>query len=83
MSIKDWDKNFEGTPIIQFNYETDEEVNRFPSIGKASRITGIGEKTITASCYNKPKKKDMKAYSGLGRDGIKYYFKLDHSKGKK
>ncbi len=50
--------------VVQFDYDTDAEIARFPNCGSASRETGVCEKTINqqVNCNQKPKHKFGEAY---------------------
>lgn len=48
--------------VIQYDYDTDKEINRFLNSGDASKKTGIADSTINTQCNNntKPKYKSRK-----------------------
>ena len=52
----------EPTNIVQYDFKTDEEINRFFNIGEASRKTGINGTTISDQC-NKGKKPKWSKYN--------------------
>ena len=43
--------------VIQYDYDTDKEINRFLNSGDASRKTGISDSTINTQCNNNVKPK--------------------------
>ena len=47
----------EPTIIVQYDYDTDEEIGRYWNTGDAERKTGIRAKTIGQQCNNRCKPK--------------------------